>query len=230
MATTVMPSPTFFPRRINMFVEGMPFADAVNQNGPTRIPFGAPAAASATNIFNVSALNAGAVTTLDGTAVANAQVIPEPWGRVIQLVASTTNVTVVQVYGADYLGQNIREDVTMTSAVAVVTKKAFKYVDSIVCPANAGTISVGWGAGLGLPYKTIRVEYEVNNGAAATAGTLIAAVLTDPQTATTGDPRGTYTTTSTMNSTNIISVVADCVNDVNTSYRGGLHGIKQFAA
>ena len=39
MATNVMPSPTFFPRRINMFVEGMQFADEVNCNGPTRIPF-----------------------------------------------------------------------------------------------------------------------------------------------------------------------------------------------
>jgi hypothetical protein len=157
-------------------------------------------------------------------------VIAEPWGRLISLVASTTNVTVVQVYGADYLGQNIREDVTMTSAVAVNTKKAFKYIDTVVCPANAGTISVGWAAGLGLPYKTLRVEYEVANGLAATAGTLVAAVLTDPQTATTGDPRGTYTPTTTLNGVNVISVVADCVNDVNTLYHGGLHGVKQFAA
>lgn len=230
MATTVMPSPTFFPRRINMFVEGMQFADAVNQNGPTRVPLGVPTAASATNIFNGSALNAGAVTTLDATGVANAQQILEPWGRLIQLVASVTNTTVVQVLGADYLGQAIREDVTMASASAVVTKKAFKYVDTIVAPANAGTISVGWGAGLGLPYKTLRVEYEVANGLVVAAGTLVAAVLTDPQTATTGDPRGTYTPTTALNGVNVISVVADCVNDVNTLYHGGLHGVKQFAA
>jgi len=225
-----MPSPTFFPRRINMFVEGMQYADEVNQNGPTRIPFGVPVAASATAIFNASALNAGAVTTLDATGVVNAQQILEPWGRLISLVASGTNTTVVQVYGADYLGQNIREDVTMTSATPVNTKKAFKYVDTVVCPANAGTISVGWATGLGLPYKTIRAEYEIVNGLVAAAGTLVAAVLTDPQTATTGDPRGTYVPTTALNGVNVISVVADCVNDVNTLYHGGLHGVKQFAA
>jgi len=230
MATNVMPSPTFFPRRISMFVEGMQFADEVNQSGPTRIPFGVPVAVNATAIFNASALNAGAVTTLDATGIQNAQQILEPWGRTIQLVASGTNTTVVQVYGADYLGQNIREDVTMASAVAVNTKKAFKYVDTVVCPANAGTISVGWGPALGLPYKTARVDYEYANGVVAAAGTLVAAVLTDPQTATTGDPRGTYVPTTALNGVNVISVVAACNNDVNTMYHGGLHGVKQFAA
>ena len=230
MASTVMPSPTFFPRRINMFVEGMQFADEVNCNGPTRVPFGAPLAANATNIFNASALNAGAVTTLDGTGVQNAQLIDAPWGRVLQVTASTTNTTVVSIYGADYLGQNIREDVTMASAGVVLTKKAFKYVDTVVCPANAGTFSMGWSGGLGLPYKSLRVEYEVANGLAVAAGTLVAAVLTDPQTATTGDPRGTYTPTTALNGVNVISAVFDCVNDVNTLYHGGLHGVKQFAA
>ncbi len=230
MASTVMPSPTFFPRRINMFVEGMQFADEVNCNGPTRVPFGAPLAANATNIFNASALNAGAVTTLDGTGVQNAQLIDAPWGRVLQVTASTTNTTVVSIYGADYLGQNIREDVTLNGAVAVFTKKAFKYVDTVVCPAAATTISVGWGTALGLPYKTLRVEYEYANGLVVAAGTLVAAVLTDPQTATTGDPRGTYVPTTALNGVNVISAVFDCNNDVNTLYHGGLHGVKQFAA
>ena len=230
MATNVMPSPTFFPRRINMFVEGMQFADEVSCNGPTRIPFGVPVAASATNIFNAAVISAGATTSLDATGVANAQVIDAQWGRTIQIAASAANATVVQIIGADYLGQNIREDVTLNGATGVFTKKAFKYVDTVVCPAAATTISVGWGPALGLPYKTLRVEYEVANGVAAAAGTLVAAVLTDPQTATTGDPRGIYAPTTALNSVNVISAVFDCVNDVNTLYHGGLHGVKQFAA
>lgn len=226
----VMASPTFFPRRVNMFVEGCQYVDAVNEDGPTRIPFGAPAAASATNILNAQALSGSLTTTVDLTAVANAQVIDAPWGRVLQLIASTTNVTVASIYGADYLGQPIKEDVTLTSAVAVLTKKAFKYVDTAVFPANAGTVSLGWAAGLGLPYKSLRVQYEVANGLAAAAGTLTVPVLTDPQTTVTGDPRGTYITTTTMNGTNVISAVFDCVNDINTSYHGGLHGIRHAAA
>ncbi len=230
MATNVMPSPTFFPRRINMFVEGMQFADEVNMSGPTRVPFGVPAAASATNIFNAATISAGATTSLDATGVANAQVIDAQWGRNIQIAASAANATVVQIIGADYLGQNIREDVTLNGAVAVFTKKAFKYVDTVVCPAAATTISVGWGTALGLPYKTLRVEYEYANGLVVAAGTLVAAVLTDPQTATTGDPRGTYVPTTALNGVNVISAVFDCNNDVNTLYHGGLHGVKQFAA
>lgn len=230
MATIVMPVPSFFPRRLSSYVPSMQYADVVNQTGSTRITFGAPGAASAVNIFNVSAISAGAITTLDATGVANAQTIDAPWGRLLQLVASTTNVTVAQLYGADYLGQSIREDVTLVSTTPVVTKKAFKWLDTIIAPANAGTISVGWAAGLGLPYKTISVTYEIGNGVKAAAGTFVAAVLTDPQTATTGDPRGTYITTTTLNGSNIISIMADCVNDVNSAFNGGLHGIRHFVA
>jgi hypothetical protein len=38
-----------------------------------------------------------------------------------------------------------------------------------------------------------------------------------------------YTTTTTMNGTNIISAVFEMLNDVNVNNRGGLHGIAQFA-
>jgi len=118
----------------------------------------------------------------------------------------------------------------MTSATPVSTKKAFKYVDTVVCPAAAGTISVGWGTALGLPYRTVRAEYEIANGLVAAAGTLVAASPIDPQTATTGDPRGTYIPTTGLNGVNVISLVASCNNDLNTLYHGGLHGVKQFAA
>ena len=92
------------------------------------------------------------------------------------------------------------------------------------------TVTFGPGTGLGLPYKALRVQWEVANGAAAAAGTLTAAILTDPQTATTGDPRGTYVPTTTLNGSNVISAIFDMVNDVNSSNNGGLHGIRQFAA
>ena len=80
---------------------------------------------------------------------------------------------------------------------------------------------------LGLPYKAIRAMYEIGNGALAAAGTLQAPSVTDPSTATTTDPRGMYTTTTTMNGTNIISAVFNMLNDVNTANNGGLHGIRQ---
>jgi len=70
----------------------------------------------------------------------------------------------------------------------------------------------------------------VANGVAAAAGTLIAPALTDPQTASTADPRGVYTPTTALNGTNIISAAFSFANDVNTANNGGLHGIRHFAA
>jgi hypothetical protein len=83
---------------------------------------------------------------------------------------------------------------------------------------------------LGLPYKALRAVYEIANGVVAAAGTLQAPSLVDPQTNVTTDPRGAYTTTTTMNGANIISAVFNMANDVNTANNGGLHGIRQAAA
>jgi hypothetical protein len=122
--------------------------------------------------------------------------------------------------------------VTLAGATPVQMKKAFKDFNNIVIDnfTAATTVNIGSGTGLGLPYKAIRVSWEVANGVAAAAGTLTAGVLTDPQTATTGDPRGTYVPTTALNGTTIISAAFDFVNDVNTANNGGLHGIRQFAA
>jgi hypothetical protein len=227
----VMSRPDFFPRRINMYVEAMQFADAVNSDGPTRITFGAPLTPSTINIDNARALPANANLSVDYTPILNAQVIPAFWGRSIQITTSVANGKVAILRGGDYLGQPLREDLTLGGAAATVqSKKAFKYLDSIFFPSNGaapGTISVGWGLDLGLPFKTIRAQFEIANGAAvATLGTFTAASLVDPQTPTTTDPRGKYRPVTALNGANVISLIADCVNDVNSSSRGGLHGIR----
>lgn len=55
-------------------------------------------------------------------------------------------------------------------------------------------------------------------------------VLTDPQTTTTGDPRGTYESLMTMDGVKeiIVGLVGD--NSVNSSNNGGYHGIKHVIA
>jgi hypothetical protein len=57
----------------------------------------------------------------------------------------------------------------------------------------------------------------------------VLAVLTDPQTGTTGDPRGLYTPTSAPNGTLIyeLSMIGD--PSVNTAGNGGLVGIRHAA-
>lgn len=227
----VATNPTNFPRRINMYVPAMQYASDVNMLSNTRISFGAPSAGNINNILN--AQGAATPTTFDLTGNVNAQTIFEPFGRTIQLVSNVANTNQVNVRGADYLGQPLVANVNLTGATGVETLKAFKYVDSItVQTGTAGaTVSVGWGTSLGLPYKAMRAIAEIANGApVATLGTFVAAVLFDPQTPTTGDPRGLYKPVTVLNGANIISVVFDFANDVNSNVNGGLHGIRQLFA
>lgn len=221
----VMAIGTNFPRRINMYVRAMAYSSDVNYNGATRVNFGAPLAASGTSILNASSIAAG--TAIDLSSVA---AVPDPFGRNVTVVAGAANATAVIVSGWDYLGQPIAESLTLNGTTPVVGNKCFKSFNNVSYTAAATTLSIGTGVKLGLPYKTLRVGYEIANGVVAAAGTLQAPSLVDPQTNTTTDPRGAYTTTTTMNGANIISASCDCVNDVNTSNNGGLHGLQQAAA
>lgn len=54
--------------------------------------------------------------------------------------------------------------------------------------------------------------------------------LTDPQTAITGDPRGSYEPVGVLNGVNEIRVAMVGDNQVNASSNGGLHGLRHFFA
>lgn len=81
---------------------------------------------------------------------------------------------------------------------------------------------------------------EIVGAAAASAGSdrvgieiqptqFIQAVTTDPATATTGDPRGTYEALMTLDGSEIIvTMIGD--NSVNSDNNGGLHGIQHYYA
>jgi hypothetical protein len=225
----VITNPTNFPRRVNDYVKAMMYSADVNYNGVTRVSFGAPLAPNAVLALAGGSL-ANANTTIDLSGVL---AFPEAYGRTATIVGSGAGATgVVTLYGWDYLGQPIRSDITLNGVTPVPIPKAYKSFMSLVSPtAQAGiTVNIGSGPGLGLPYRALRVEWEVANGVAVAAGTLTAPVLTDPQTATTGDPRGTYAPTTALNGTNIISAAFDFANDVNTSNNGGLHGIQHYTA
>jgi len=220
----LMANATNFPRRINAYVPAMAYSADVNYNGETRVNFGAPAAATTTAI-----LNAGSMTGVTSIDLSSAS-IADAYGRCIQVAASGANATVVTINGWDYLGQPLAESLTLNGATPVVGNKAFKSFSNVTITAAATTLSIGTGVKLGLPYKAIRAVYEIGNGALAAAGSLQAPSVVDPATATTTDPRGLYTTTTTMNGANIISAAFNMLNDVNTANNGGLHGIRQAAA
>jgi hypothetical protein len=203
----------------------MAYSADVNYNGETRVNFGAPLAAVTTSI-----LNAGSMTGITSIDLSGVAAIPDPYGRCIQIAASGANATVVTLLGWDYLGQPIAEALTLNGATPVIGNKAFKSFASAGITAAATTLSIGTSVKLGLPYKALRCVYEIGNGVVAAAGTLVGPSLVDPQTNTTNDPRGVYTTTTTMNGVNIISAAFNMANDVNTTNNGGLHGLRQAAA
>jgi hypothetical protein len=222
----LMANATNFPRRINNYVPGMQYSADVNYNGETRVSFGAPLAAVANSIANGVSIATAGTADLSGVAA-----FPELYGRNVTVVASGAATSNVTVNGFDYLGQPIAESFTLTGATPVVGNKCFKsFVNATFGATGATTINIGTGVKLGLPYKTLRVVYEIANGALVAAGTLQAPSLVDPATSTTTDPRGAYTPTTTLNGVNIISVAANMANDVNTANHGGLHGLQHAAA
>lgn len=225
---------TFRNRRYNSYVPACAYAADVIHMGAYEVDFGTPAVANATFIATTLANGtASAGLTVPSSATPTpftADTILDPFGRNLQLVASTTAANIVTVRGRDYLGQGMREDFTLNGATPVVGVKAFKWIDSVTIVTGTGTttINIGTGARLGLPYRMAQVDIEIANGVGASVGTFTAGSLTDPQVSTTADPRGLYTPTTTLNGTNRILGQFAVYNVLNTNGNGGIYGIAHF--
>lgn len=211
----------FRSRRYSSYVPACAYAADVIHGAAYSVDFLTPIAAVAAGI-----LSAQSIATAGSTQTFVSDTADAPFGRNVTVVASgaaTSNVTVI---GKDYLGQYMSESFTLNGTTPVVGNKAFKWVDSVTFGATgATTINVGFGSKLGLPYRMSNVMEETANGAEATIGTFVAGVLTDPQTTTTGDPRGTYTPSTTLNGSNRILARFLPYNILNANGNGGLHGI-----
>jgi len=224
-------------RRRDNFIEGFNYyvpamqagADLGQLLGPYKVNLGAVVLADADGILD-GADNAtvGDITTLNVLYDSDKM---GPFGRNVTVLASGAATSTVIVIGRDYLGQPMRETLTLNGTNSVTGLKAFKYVDKVNIPVGtaATTIDLGWGTRMGLPYKTRAVYREYEDGAIAAAGTLTAPVVTDPATATTGDPRGTYILTGTPNGTKVFEIDVQLDNNVNDDNNGGLHGIRHYA-
>lgn len=146
--------------------------------------------------------------------------IAEPFGRTIN-IDSTDADGVVIIHGEDYLGQRMSEQIT-ASGGAGTGAKAFKKVDMIESVSNVGDVNLDAGSGYGLPFCASELVRETVNGAAATEGSLTAAVTTTPST-TTGDVRGTYNPNTAGDGAKDIEVVYVTTNRLT----GGLYGQPQ---
>lgn len=226
----------YFQTGINYYVPQMQASPGVGEDGIYSLSLGTPIAAAVNTIvitangaitnaaktFNATLLPAVFPYTLDGN-----------YGRCLSITGATAgDNAVITARGVDYLGQPVAENITLSGTATVQGNKAFKRLDSLsVAAGNANgssSIQVGQSAKLGLPFKTEIVLAEFNSDALASAGTLVQPVTTDPQTLTTGDPRGLYTASTTLNGTNNIIITARASRLVNASNNGGMHGIRQF--
>jgi len=149
------------------------------------------------------------------------------FGRNVNVDGSAASTAVIRVYGFDYLGQPMIEDITMNGTTTAEGLKAFARVTRITTGTDSdATLDVGWGDKLGLPYRLIDVYTELVDGVEpADAGAYVKGVATT-QTATTGDPRGTYTphANNIANGARLHGLVGLFDNDSAV----GLYGVQQY--
>lgn len=154
---------------------------------------GAPDAADVDGVLEAFSGAAGALT-LDG-ALTSGGVATLDVPRNLVADSGGADTAVLTITGTDAYGATLVEAITLNGTTAVPGKKAFKTVTGIVSSATiANGAFVGTGDVLGLPVRLPDTGYilaELEDGAAATAGTAVAAVDT-VATSTTGDVRGTY--------------------------------------
>lgn len=167
---------------------------------PVRVNLGTPIAASATAVCASQGLNTGVDGLINGASAALGVAtfdVPR------NVVAAWTNTAVLTVTGTDEYGNVIVE--SSASGTSFTGRKAFRTITRVRVSANVTGLTVGSGVVLGLPVflpDVPDVFREIMNGAAATAGTVVAgdqAVAT----ALTGDVRGTYAPNAAPNGTNI---------------------------
>lgn len=144
-----------FQAGTNSYVPGMQYSHDVVHGQGNAFSLGTPAAVSATNIAAADAANAVATTevahdiTLDGT-----------YGRTLRVTPSGNpgNAAAVDIFGIDYLGQQMAERFTGASGATAILygQKAFKKIIKskiVTAASNAVNWAVGTGFRLGLPYK-----------------------------------------------------------------------------
>jgi hypothetical protein len=187
---------TFFPDRVNMHFRNAKYAADVANGGAGKVGLGPaswlPTAQSNGIIAAQSIATAVSVTTFATTYKGERSM--GRFGRNVTLALSGAGTPAATVFGLDYLGQPLQETFNLTGATPVVGKKAFGTILRVDCALVAATtLNVGWGDILGLPYKLVDVFSELVDGSEATvAGTFVIG-QNAAQTATSNDPRGTYT-------------------------------------
>lgn len=153
---------------------------------------------------------AGALLVNGALATGGVATLDRPRNVVIDSGGADT--AVITVTGTDVYGVVMSEAITLNGATAVAGKKAFKTITAL---ASDATVTNGFFAGpgdvLGLPVFLASIGdvlKELEDGSAATAGTLVVGDLTaNGPTTTTGDVRGTYDPNSAADGAKVFQLI-----------------------
>lgn len=142
------------------------------------------------------------------------------------------SATTFTITGWDQYGRPMTQTRLGPNNNTVGTLKAFKEILSISSSTALGTnVSAGIGDVFGLPLRVIDAGYiqqvKWAGVLAADAGTFVAAVVTDPNTAALGDVRGTYAPTSASNGARrlVMSIAAPAIASGPNATRVGAFGV-----
>ncbi len=127
------------------------------------------------------------------------------------------DTAVLTVYGTDVHGEEMVESITLNGTTAVPGVKAFKTITRVAASAQiSNSAFLGTGDVLGLPVRLPSAGYvlkELEDGAAASSGTLVAGLALDTEsTATTADVRGTYDPNSACNGSKAFALICALPN------------------
>lgn len=190
--------------------DDMAYEDGVREGHAVVLNLGSPDVADVNGVFEAQSGAAGA-QTLDGALVVDGVAIMDV-ARNLVADSGGADTAVLTITGTDIHGNAMVENITLNGTTAVAGKKAFKTVTGVVSSATTSNGAfLGTGDVLGLPVflpGTGHIVAEIEDGAAATAGTAVAGLsVNTPSTATTADTRGTYVPNSTPDAAKTFEVV-----------------------
>lgn len=196
-----------------------------------------PQAANATAVAALQTLTAAGDLALTGgtggVVLSNGvSVLDVPRTVTLSSANALAGVTFT-IYGTDYLGAPMSQQLAGPAAGTVETTKAFKTVTRIAASAAAAAVSAGTGTKLGIPVRVTDAGYIVhvgwNNLLADDAGTLVTAVLTDPATPLTGDVRGTFVPSSAADGVKrlVMVIAVPAIGSGPNATRTGAVGVLQ---
>jgi len=226
LGSTTLPAGTDVALQLDILGESgeldLNLGDGINTSilTPVLINLGAPITADADGVCASQSGTAATAMTIAG-ALASGGVATFDVPR--NVVAAWTGTAVLTVTGTDVYGETVVE--SSASGTSLAGKKAFKTITSVVPSANITSATVGTGDVLGLPVllpQTGLVIRELQDGAAPTAGTIVAGV-SSTATATTGDVRGTYDPNAAADGSKAFGLIAllPTPSDLGAAQYGG---------